>query len=488
MAETPEEFLKAIPQYEVDKDIKEMTCGPKLAERFWPIRYQLSNRKKNLYENTIHTLIARARRERRPDILSSLTSELTFDRAESSRLPSFLDESWARYERLRKIASEMGATDLPCFREAVWEDRLTIILVFYEVLTSKRDSEDILKLRGAGAQFMLDLMQDAIQAHINLSDLLRGSSPRIRGSRKDFLQNALEQGLLRNVDRAAAHFDARRLIVQLSELSDLLPSSLVIHGVKNSRPTPFSGTFGDVFTADHQGKIVALKRLRIFSAENEENPTQQKFCREALIWKNLDHDHVLPFIGVDLETFPGYICMLSPWMANGALVTFKGGPSEATIPVLIHEIAVGLQYLHSQSIVHGDLRGANILLDDQGHARLADFGLSTFADGPLVPTKRGGSLRWMAPELIDPESCELVSFQRTFASDIYSFGCVCLELYTGKPPFSEIPSEGAVLLKVIKGLTVPSSLPRIPSFRRGASKLSPCAGHIFHPIAPELES
>ncbi|KAJ7148863.1 hypothetical protein C8R46DRAFT_916703, partial [Mycena filopes] len=96
-----------------------------------------------------------------------------------------------------------------------------------------------------------------------------------------------------------------RLIVQLSEVADLLPLSLVIHGVKNTRATPFSGTFGDVFAADYQGKDVALKRLRIFSAENEEAlpicKEEQKFCREALIWKNLDHDHVLPFIGVDIR-------------------------------------------------------------------------------------------------------------------------------------------------------------------------------------------
>ncbi|KAJ7148882.1 kinase-like domain-containing protein, partial [Mycena filopes] len=140
----------------------------------------------------------------------------------------------------------------------------------------------------------------------------------------------------------------------------------------------------------------------------------------------------------------------------------------------------GLQYLHSQSIVHGDLRGpgANILLDDQGHARLADFGLAAFSDGPLVPTKRGGSLRWMAPELIDPESCELVSFQRTFASDIYSFGCVCLELYTGKPPFSEIISEGAVLLKVIKGHRpeFPTQDPLVPAWCQQV--ITMCWSHI----------
>jgi serine/threonine protein kinase len=71
---------------------------------------------------------------------------------------------------------------------------------------------------------------------------------------------------------------------------------------------------------------------------------------------------------------------------------------------------------------------ANILLDDRGHALLADFGLAVITDSPLAATNRGGSLRWMAPELLHPESYGFKEFQRTFASDIYSFACVCLEV------------------------------------------------------------
>ncbi|KAJ7653215.1 kinase-like domain-containing protein [Mycena polygramma] len=275
----------------------------------------------------------------------------------------------------------------------------------------------------------------------------------MRGARRTFLNNILELGLLRNVDRAAVQLDIRRLVIQLSVAADLLPSSLGIHDIQHASQFPLAGgNFGDIFKAQHHGEFVALKRLRLFQVDSDEGrQIRQKFFREALIWKNLDHDYVLPFLGVDSETFPGFFCMVSPWMNKGALVNNKGGPCQSTIPVLLYEIAVGLQCLHSQDIVHGDLRGANILLDDQGHARLADFGLTVFVDGPLAPTNRGGSVRWMAPELLDPESCGLSTFRRTFASDVYAFACVCLELYTGKPPFSEI-FEGAVMLKVIAGV------------------------------------
>ncbi|KAF8155297.1 kinase-like domain-containing protein [Mycena galopus ATCC 62051] len=299
----------------------------------------------------------------------------------------------------------------------------------------------------------------------------------MRGPRRIFLNNVVRLGLLRNVDRVCALSDACRFIVALSEASDLLPSSLTIHGLRNTRTDPVSGgAFADVYKEHFQGNWVALKRLRVFQTDGDENiQIRRKFYREALIWKNLDHERVLPFLGVDSESFPGFLCMVSPWMDRGPVVTLKGRPEADRIPVLMHEIAVGLQYLHSQHVVHGDLRGANILLDDQGHIRLADFGLAVFADGPLAPTNRGGSTRWMAPELLDPSSCGLEVFQRTFASDVYSFACVCLELYTGKPPFAEMPSEGAVLLKVVKG-DRPECPPVVPDWC--SQMITKCWSHI----------
>ncbi|KAJ7471199.1 kinase-like domain-containing protein [Mycena galericulata] len=480
--ESPTELRYTLSQDEVDKNMIEMTCGPKLEEHFWPIRSRIRHGKLQAYENATHALIVHARKESKPAVLCKLTSELASSPLGSAlSLASFLDESQDRYDRLRQIASDLQAADLQTFREAVWGDNLMIILVFYEILTSKTDLDHIMNVRGNKAQFILDLMQDALETHTELVHILNGGSPRMRGSRRTFLNNIIDQGLLRNMDRVSAHLDARRVLVSLSEACDLLPSSSAIHGIQLPSAHPiFGGAFGDIYKAEYRGNHVALKRLRLFQTDNPENiSTRLRFCREALIWKNLEHDYLLPFLGVDSESFPGFMCMVSPWMDKGPIVTARGGPDTDRIPFLVcarflvilavsltslqmYEIAVGLQYLHSQNIIHGDLRGANILIDDQGHARLADFGLTVFADGPLAPTNRGGSTRWMAPELLDPESCGLEVFQRTFATDIYSFGCVCLELYTGKAPFFGIP-EGAVLLRVIKG-DRPKCLPLVPDW------------------------
>jgi serine/threonine protein kinase len=92
----------------------------------------------------------------------------------------------------------------------------------------------------------------------------------------------------------------------------------------------------------------------------------------------------------------------------------------------LNEVAQGIEYLHSQGVVHGDLRGSNILIDGGHHPRLADFGLGSLSDATVgSQTAKGhGSLRYMAPELLRPSPL----FQRTPPTDVYSFACVCIEV------------------------------------------------------------
>ncbi|KAH8810393.1 kinase-like domain-containing protein, partial [Flagelloscypha sp. PMI_526] len=122
----------------------------------------------------------------------------------------------------------------------------------------------------------------------------------------------------------------------------------------------------------------------------------------------------------------------------------------------IHEIASGMEYLHSLSICHGDIKGANILVHDDGHCRLADFGIAalihthsntfstTLGDGS---TQMHGSARWAAPEILEGHSKE-----HTSAQDVYAFACTITEIATGQPPFaSEHFTDASVLLAVVQG-------------------------------------
>ncbi|THV05537.1 kinase-like protein [Dendrothele bispora CBS 962.96] len=193
--------------------------------------------------------------------------------------------------------------------------------------------------------------------------------------------------------------------------------------------------------------------MRIFQRDSGRQKIRRKFCREALLWQRLHHPFVLPFCGIDSESFPSFLCMVSPWMSYGTILKHLSEHGYANIEIRLFEIAQGLQYLHSQKIVHGDLRGSNILVDEEWHARLADFGLAVFSDVTITThnSHHGGSIRWMAPELHHPQAFGLKHFRRTFQTDVYSFACLCIELYTGKPPFAELPHDPAAMLRVLAG-------------------------------------
>jgi len=134
---------------------------------------------------------------------------------------------------------------------------------------------------------------------------------------------------------------------------------------------------------------------------------------------------------------------------------------------MITGIARGLCYLHSlhPHVIHGDLRASNVLVDDEGQPRVADFGLSQMVDSQGmsgVSSMSGkGSVRWQAPELLNVgQSVEDVSSTApTTRSDTYAFAMVCLEFYTEEPPFPRL-RDGQVILEV----AVRKRRPERPSF------------------------
>ncbi|KAG8922007.1 hypothetical protein FRC02_012212 [Tulasnella sp. 418] len=223
-------------------------------------------------------------------------------------------------------------------------------------------------------------------------------------------------------------------------------------------PTSVGGN-SDIFKAElamdihrNDGKqlvaIKVLRSVRIPANRETSEILKNRLMREMAVWSQLHHVNVVPFLGYG---FTGELpCLIAPWYANGHIPDYMTRNPNIDRTPLVMGVIDGLVYLHSfdPPIVHGDLKASNVLVDDQGHARIADFGLSRMLqEGPSgFTTSSGitGTHRWMAPELFMTEGAKY-----TTASDIYAISLLILEIYTGKIPFSHL-NDIPFLMAIIK--------------------------------------
>ncbi|KAG1796467.1 kinase-like domain-containing protein [Suillus variegatus] len=186
-----------------------------------------------------------------------------------------------------------------------------------------------------------------------------------------------------------------------------------------------------------------------------------RLFREIKLWLKLEHENIVPFWGV-VDGFGSLPALVSPWLENGALTGYLEREHERLSYnekfTLLKDIARGLQYLHSQSITHGDLSGNNVLVDKDGKASLTDFGLSALVpkrtSQALVPTGHGGTVPYMPPEyLTDDDEGNASAPVFSPKSDVYSFGGIMLQVLEGKVPYHYIRNEFAIIIKISCGIT-----------------------------------
>ncbi|KAG9122724.1 hypothetical protein FRC07_000765 [Ceratobasidium sp. 392] len=196
-----------------------------------------------------------------------------------------------------------------------------------------------------------------------------------------------------------------------------------------------SGGFGDIF----RGKLkdateVAIKTVRLYVGSSEQNQKHMKYAsRELYTWSKCQHPNVHSLLG--LVTFRKQIGMIAEWESNGSMPQYLELHDEVDRCVMCTGIIEGLSYLHASGVVHGDLKGANVLISKEGVPRFADFGNATLQEYTLQFTKSSTveilSARWAAPELFQGASCNV-------AADVYALGMtilVCLAFHKRHPLF-----------------------------------------------------
>ncbi|KAK1227626.1 Rho guanine nucleotide exchange factor [Marasmius sp. AFHP31] len=221
-----------------------------------------------------------------------------------------------------------------------------------------------------------------------------------------------------------------KMMVRLSRSTGLHPKCLTIRNVEKIGNDPVAGgAFGDVWKGKMGGSLVCIKVLRVFLAADIDQVLKD-YMQEAIVWRQLDHPNLLPFLGIYyMDDSMKRLCLVSPWMERGNLVQFMKDSPELVVPEsLAFDVACGLSHLHDMKVIHGDLKGVNVLVTPDLKARIGDFGLSRVSDTQklfsLQTNNSKGTTRWLAPELLRPgPNC--VSSRE---SDVYAYACVCYEI------------------------------------------------------------
>ncbi|CDH17907.1 probable Serine/threonine-protein kinase STE11 [Zygosaccharomyces bailii ISA1307] len=255
-----------------------------------------------------------------------------------------------------------------------------------------------------------------------------------------------------------------------------------------------SGSFGTVYLGMNArtGELMAVKQVELQSnavaagvvnvAEDRKppdnwDPKQEQKMKNASrvhrklidalqhemsLLKDLHHENIVKYFGSSQEG--GNLNIFLEYVPGGSVSSMLNsyGPfEESLITNFTRQILIGVVYLHKKNIIHRDIKGANILIDIKGCVKITDFGISKKLS-PLnqAQNKRAslqGSVYWMAPEVVKQAAT-------TEKADIWSTGCVVIEMFTGKHPFPDF-SQMQAIFKIGTSTT-----PEIPSWATEQSR------------------
>ena len=246
-----------------------------------------------------------------------------------------------------------------------------------------------------------------------------------------------------------------------------------------------AGAFGRVYLGLDldSGQLMAVKQVSIARDEALRGQVAahvHSLEAEVMVLKQLHHPNIVRYLGTErvssdmssLNIFLEYV----PGGSIASLLSKFGSFTESVLRVYTKQILLGLEFLHTHQIMHRDIKGANILVDNTGVVKLADFGASKKIED-LVTMDSGfksikGTPYWMAPEVIKQTG-------HGRQADIWSVGCTVIEMATGKPPWSEFAQPVGPFLHL-----PPFTPPPPPPFLLSVPHPPSPARQTTHPLPP----
>ncbi|XP_073017637.1 serine/threonine/tyrosine-protein kinase HT1-like [Primulina eburnea] len=193
-----------------------------------------------------------------------------------------------------------------------------------------------------------------------------------------------------------------------------------------------SGAHSRIYRGIYKQRAVAVKMVRIPTHKEETRALlEQQFKSEVALLSRLYHPNIVQFVAACKK--PPVYCIITEYMSQGTLRMYlnKKEPYSLSIETILRlalDISRGMEYLHSQGVMHRDLKSNNLLLNDEMRVKVADFGTSCLETRSNETKGNMGTYRWMAPEMIKEKPY-------TRKVDVYSFGIVLWELTTALLPF-----------------------------------------------------
>ncbi|KAI8873335.1 hypothetical protein GQ42DRAFT_118042 [Ramicandelaber brevisporus] len=240
------------------------------------------------------------------------------------------------------------------------------------------------------------------------------------------------------------------------------------------------GAYGSVYLAINLDlrEYMAVKEIR-FPDTTTLAATLNKIHDEMHIMSKLLHPNIVQYYGIEVHR--DKVCLFMEYCAGGALsqqIDQGRIEDEYLVKLFTVQILSGLEYLHHHSIVHRDIKPDNILLSETGIVKFIDFGAAKSLTQnqqqsqqsqhhPIMQRTLVGTPNYLAPEVITNSHSENSS-----AQDIWSLGCVVLELVTGHRPWSHLDNEYAVMFRVVN--ESPALPPPSQMSEEGLDFLSTC--------------
>lgn len=210
------------------------------------------------------------------------------------------------------------------------------------------------------------------------------------------------------------------------------------------------GTFGRVYLGMNMttGELIAVKQVEVNAKSAGSDKERIKEMVRSLdieidTMQHLDNPYIVSYLGCERKEYS--ISIFLEYISGGSIgscLRKHGKFEESVVSSLTRQTLIGLAYLHNEGILHRDLKADNILLDIDGTSKISDFGISKKSNdiyGNDASNSMQGSVFWMAPEVIRSQG------QGYSAKvDIWSLGCVVLEMFAGRRPWSKEEAVGAI--------------------------------------------